>query len=603
MAKQIINIGIRANDGKGDSLRTAFIKTNSNIGELFANVASNANTSNIYFDTNSTLAQGAFDRANSVFLGDINFQDNLMYSNSIVEIGNDQHQHKAWGLLYGQITEQANNTYGNGVAYDSANNILVATTTQNEVNGLPQSTVIKYDPFGNIYWRKSVPTMNVNNVLLASYGEAVTVDANNNVYLLTNIPENFSTLVTKFNYTGQNVYSTLISDAEGSTDITVDDEEFPYFVGQHNLLTGLDITGELYFTSFSAQSMNAHVVVALPNNRGVLVGSDGGKIHKFDTEGVYIFSNNVNTDGRKIIGLTYDNSNNFYAASNTVVYKFRANNQLIWEREITGVSSPNINFIKYDNNFLYVNGVTTDPNNQRAFINYKIDANGSLIWANALEVPSANQTIRLGHRQLDVRGEFLVGIGYARPNNSTKDISVTYQLPTSGALAGTYFGASGSRWNSFTYVTVPEANTTLSTTVGTGNTTVTIAENTDYAYTMNLVIYGNPSPENEEDIYNFSQKWDFNGLGTIVFPSSGQTTGMDLNGKTIANVGVINFADGTSSNTFGNIAASPPTTAIGATGDRRGNIRANSTYLYYCSNNYDGTANVWKRIAWSNDTW
>ena len=476
MAKQIINIGIRANDGKGDSLRTAFIKTNSNIGELFANVASNANTSNIYFDTNSTLAQGAFDRANSVFLGDINFQDNLMYSNSIVEIGNDQHQHKAWGLLYGQITEQANNTYGNGVAYDSANNILVETTTQNEVNGLPQSTVIKYDPFGNIYWRKSVPTMNVNNVLLASYGEAVTVDANNNVYLLTNIPENFSTLVTKFNYTGQNVYSTLVSDAEGSTDITVDDEEFPYFVGQHNLLTGLDITGELYFTSFSAQSMNAHVVVALPNNRGVLVGSDGGKIHKFDTEGVYIFSNNVNTDGRKIIGLAYDNSNNFYAASNTVIYKFRANNQLIWERQITGVSSPNINFIKYDNNFLYVNGVTTDPNNQRAFINYKIDANGSLIWANALEVPSANQTIRLGHRQLDVRGDFLVGIGYARPNNSTKDISVTYQLPTSGALAGTYFGASGSRWNSFTYVTVPEANTTISTTVGTGNTTVTIAE-------------------------------------------------------------------------------------------------------------------------------
>lgn len=603
MAKQTINIGIRANDGKGDSLRTAFTKTNNNFTELYTTVSNNSNTANIYYDDNLTLAQGAYNKANSVFLGDINFQNNLMYSNSIVEIGNDQHGQKAWGLLYGQLSEQANNAYGNGVAYDTENNILVALTTQNEVTGLPQATVIKYDPFGNIYWRKSVPAMNVDSVLLSSYGESVTVDANNNVYLLTNIPENFSTLVTKFNYLGQNVWSTLVSDAEGSTDITVDDEEFPYFVGQHNLLTGLDITGELYFTHFSSQALNAHVVTALPNNRGVLVGSDGGKVHKFDTEGVYLWTNNVNTDGRKIIALSYDNSNNWYAASNTVVYKFRSNNQLIWEREITGVDSPNINWIKYHNNYVYVNGATTDPDNKESFVSYKIDANGSLIWANSLEIPSANQSIRLGHRQMDVRGDFLVGIGYAKPNNSTKDISVTYQLPVDGSLAGTYLGSSGSRWDSFTYVSVPEANTTISTTVGTGNTSVTIADNTDYAYTMNVVTYANPSPENEVAIDNFSQKWDFNGLGTIVFPSSGEPTGMILNGKTIESVGSISFVDGSQLITAGNISANPPTTSKGVTGDTKGDIRANTTYIYFCSNNYDGTNNIWKRVAWSNDTW
>ena len=603
MAKQTINIGIRANDGKGDSLRTAFTKTNNNFTELYTTVSNNSNTANIYYDDNLTLAQGAYNKANSVFLGDINFQNNLMYSNSIVEIGNDQHGQKAWGILYGQVIEQANNAYGNGIAYDNENNILVAYTTQNEVTGLPQSTVIKYDPYGNIYWRKSVPTPNTANVALASYGESVTVDANNNVYLLTNIPESFSTLVTKFNYLGQNVWSTLVSDAEGSTDICVDDQEFPYFVGQHNLLTGLDITGELYFTHFSTQALNAYAVTSLPNNGGVLVGSDGGKVHKFDTEGVYIWTNNVNNDGRKIIALSYDESNNWYAASNTAVYKFRSNNQLIWERQITGVDAPNINWIKYYNNNLYVNGVTTDPDNKESFINYKIDANGSLTWANSLQVPGANQSIRLGHRQLDVRGDFLVGVGYATPNNSTKTIAVTYQLPIDGSLSGTYFGSSGSKWDSFTYVSVPEANTSVSSTIGTGNTSVSIADNTDYAYTMNVVTYVNPSPENEGTIDNFSQKWNFNGLGTIVFPSSGDTTGMDLNGKTIERVGMLSFADGSQMTKSSNITAAPPTTAIGVSTDTAGDIRANSSYIYFCSSNYNGTNNIWKRVAWSNDTW
>ena len=46
MAKQIINIGIRANDGKGDSLRTSFTKTNNNFTELYTTVALRSNTSN-----------------------------------------------------------------------------------------------------------------------------------------------------------------------------------------------------------------------------------------------------------------------------------------------------------------------------------------------------------------------------------------------------------------------------------------------------------------------------------------------------------------------------------------------------------------------------
>ncbi len=47
-----------------------------------------------------------------------------------------------------------------------------------------------------------------------------------------------------------------------------------------------------------------------------------------------------------------------------------------------------------------------------------------------------------------------------------------------------------------------------------------------------------------------------------------------------------------------------PTTSQGASGDALGDIAISSTHLYYCTANFTGSgANIWKRVAWSNDTW
>lgn len=46
-----------------------------------------------------------------------------------------------------------------------------------------------------------------------------------------------------------------------------------------------------------------------------------------------------------------------------------------------------------------------------------------------------------------------------------------------------------------------------------------------------------------------------------------------------------------------------PTTSIGVDGDYIGKIAFNNQYLYYCTANYNGTSNIWKRIPWSADTW
>jgi len=46
-----------------------------------------------------------------------------------------------------------------------------------------------------------------------------------------------------------------------------------------------------------------------------------------------------------------------------------------------------------------------------------------------------------------------------------------------------------------------------------------------------------------------------------------------------------------------------PNTSIGDTTDVEGRIAFDASYFYYCTANYNGTDNIWKRVAWSNDTW
>lgn len=69
--------------------------------------------------------------------------------------------------------------------------------------------------------------------------------------------------------------------------------------------------------------------------------------------------------------------------------------------------------------------------------------------------------------------------------------------------------------------------------------------------------------------------------------------------------GSISFPDSTMQDTAwaGGKVVSPPLTSIGVAGDTIGDISFNASYFYYCKANYDGIDNIWKRVAWSNDTW
>jgi hypothetical protein len=71
------------------------------------------------------------------------------------------------------------------------------------------------------------------------------------------------------------------------------------------------------------------------------------------------------------------------------------------------------------------------------------------------------------------------------------------------------------------------------------------------------------------------------------------------------NDGAIEFPDNTTQRTAwaGGRVVSFPSTSIGALGDKERDIAFDNEYFYYCTADYDGFSNIWKRVAWSNDTW
>ena len=98
MTQQIINVGNVANDGQGDSLRTAFIKANDNFTELYTSAIViptivNGN-SNVFVNANSNVTFGVRGVANVMVVssnvvtiaGDLTVSGNASLTGNIVGV-------------------------------------------------------------------------------------------------------------------------------------------------------------------------------------------------------------------------------------------------------------------------------------------------------------------------------------------------------------------------------------------------------------------------------------------------------------------------------------------------------------------------------------
>ena len=108
----------------------------------------------------------------------------------------------------------------------------------------------------------------------------------------------------------------------------------------------------------------------------------------------------------------------------------------------------------------------------------------------------------------------------------------------------------------------------------------------------NFTVEGNTLVITTSEQYQIMNCWE---VYTLSGDSIAATT---LTGDTVATT-TVSFPSGA---TFRIVAV--PTTSKGASGDSAGDMAFDGTHVYYCTASYtDGVSDIWRRVAWSADTW
>jgi hypothetical protein len=110
----------------------------------------------------------------------------------------------------------------------------------------------------------------------------------------------------------------------------------------------------------------------------------------------------------------------------------------------------------------------------------------------------------------------------------------------------------------------------------------------DAPYRLNVVVPSGDGP------FNFSEL-------IVVDPS----TALPDAGTSMANAFLleVNAAADRAEAASTYVSVAVPTSSIGQAGDVAHYVADDTTHHYFCTGTYDGETHIWKRVAWSNDTW
>jgi len=278
MAQQIINVGNVANDGLGDPLRTAFIKTNDNFTELYnaGGISGIQNgTSNITIAEDSTINMAVAGVPDVLVVSDMGITvSGSVVGDNISTVGNvySTYYYGNGTLLTGLSSQNANSLTGTTLAAAVVNSSLTRVGTLNTL-----SVLGNINTSANIIATSTIRAGNITSdgslavTQGATLGSGIT--AGGTISTTGNIVGNniigsfiFSTISTSSNIIGGNLLTSGVVSAGSGTiggNLSVSGNiTGNYFVGNGSQLTGLP----------SAYS-NANVAAYLPTYTGALAGA------------------------------------------------------------------------------------------------------------------------------------------------------------------------------------------------------------------------------------------------------------------------------------------------------------------------------------------
>jgi len=136
MAQKTINVGTVANDGTGDTIRSAFTNVNANFTEVYSNISSLSVILDGVDISQNTTIQASYNTANAAFAaGNVEFAfSNVVYAavNSVFTVANAAYNNANVGFAAANAYSNATGTAGNNYASIlSANNAVGANAWAN----------------------------------------------------------------------------------------------------------------------------------------------------------------------------------------------------------------------------------------------------------------------------------------------------------------------------------------------------------------------------------------------------------------------------------------------------------------------------------------
>jgi len=639
MSREIINVGNTANDGAGDPLRTAMIKTNNNFSEIYDTglITSNLSISNTTVTVTSANANLVLS-ANGT--GVLQSTSNILPSgNIILDIGSNSNRFAAvyansidisgtadvvgnlsagnletpGNLTAGAITVSGNVSFAN----TSVQNITVTeTTTTNNISVTNTVTADTVTASGNI---------TAENISANVFLEAATVDAtgnieganfvtSGNVEVTGNVNTN-NLIATNDVEVGGNL---LLSGLSGFTVFG----DISSGTGNIQADTG-NIIGNIDSVTATIATINANTVTAADSIQsdgsleavGNLTIGDASTITENTIYGNLTVTDILTVDGQIIGNVTISGNadldivtaNSFQGPlSGNVNGNLTGTASQAFGVYVLETSDPNATYnipfmaltgagniftgLQVDNGGLTFNPDTNTlsiATGTNGIVNtVTVVASGNISAGNTSTSGTASVTGNITGGNINTGGTVnatgQVTAGNVQATNTVFAAAATITGNISGgniSTAGTV-GAAGniSGGNIFTGGIVTATGNISGGNLVTAGDIVTSSGNVD--------VTGNVNAGNVDVTGNVDVGGDLNfGLGASLNLPLGNITG----GNLIA-------VNRSTANTV-QVQGSAPASSVGAAGDQQGDIAVDTNYIYVCTANYDGIANIWKRSA------
>ena len=446
-----------------------------------------------------------------------------------------------WIDQFGDLTNNSSSDYGNSLVYDSQGNVIVAMVDFTEVANNDKPMIVKYNPQGEVLWKQYVSDGSGSYQIGSA--ESLDVDADDNIYLLTNDYDSGSSWVFQLSPTG---------DLLNQQEFTLTSNNAYDIVVDHS--------GNFYVTSISYNNPTQQIAVIKGNfalgiiwqqgiNYSASSGSDSG--YSIDLDGasppnIYVAGQtdssselvklNSNGDVQWAVSLAnsyacalaVDHDGNSYVlggGSSEFIVKYDTNGNVIWQVGLNSSLYDTTEIRLGPDGYLYATGTTGDGPFNNAIWIAKFDTDGNQLWVNAFSNFASYDSLTTwnfnGHKDIAVRdGVFAITAAtenpaHVNPNGYNPYQAITFQFPTDGTYADPWDSAV--QYQGYTYFTLPWLTGTnvISLTTGSGVFT-TISPG--FSTSTNTVALAVSTQTSDLKTLVHGGIWEFTQSGNIKFP-------------------------------------------------------------------------------------